>query len=71
MISKPKKVEFGIYLKESLPVQIINQHCLKETLLTELNYNNKKMIASVIYHSQSQSTDEFDSFLILKIFWMT
>ena len=28
-----------------------------------MNYNNKKVIVSVIYRSPSQSTDEFDSFL--------
>ena len=52
-----------IYYKESLPVQIINQHYLKEALLLEMSYNNKKVIVSVIYRSPSQNTDEFDSFL--------
>ena len=52
-----------IYYKESLPVQIINQHYLKEALLLEMSYNNKKVIVSVIYRSPSQSTDEFDSFI--------
>ena len=31
-----------IYYKESLPVQIINQHYLKEALLLDMSYNNKK-----------------------------
>ena len=52
-----------IYYKESLPVQIINQHYLKVALLLEMSYNNKKVIVSVIYRSPSQSIDEFDSFL--------
>ena len=52
-----------IYYKGSLPVQIINQHYLKEALLLEMNYNNKKVIVSVIYRSPSQSTYEFDSFI--------
>ena len=52
-----------IYYKKSLPVQIINQNYLKEALLLEMSYNNKKLIVSVIYCSPSQSTDEFDSFL--------
>ena len=52
-----------IYYKESLPVQIINQHHLKEPLLLEMSYNNKKVTVSVSYRSPSQSTDEFDSFL--------
>ena len=29
-----------------------------------MNYNNKKVIISVIYRSPSQSTDEFESFLL-------
>ena len=53
----------SIYYKESLPVQIINQHYLKEALLLEMSYNNKKVTVSVIYQSPSQSTDDFDSFL--------
>ena len=52
-----------IFYKESLPVQIINQNYLKEALLLEMSYNNKKVIVSVIYCSPSQSADEFDSFL--------
>ena len=58
-----KRGEVCIYYKESLPVQIINQNYLKEALLLEMSYNNKKVIVSVIYFSPSQSTDEFDSFL--------
>ena len=58
-----KRCGVCIYYKESLPVQIINQHYLKEALLLEMSYNNKKVIVSVIYRSPSQSTDEFDSFL--------
>ena len=53
----------GVYYKESLAVQIINQHYLKEALLLEMSYNNKKAIVSVIYCSSSQGTDEFDSFI--------
>ena len=48
-----------IYYKKSFPVQIINQHHLKEALLLEMSYKNKKVIVSVIYRSPSQSTDEF------------
>ena len=42
-----------IYYKESPPVQIINQHYLKEALLLEMSYNNKKVIVSVVYCSPS------------------
>ena len=52
-----------IYYKESLPVQITDEHFLKEALLLEMSYNNKKVIASVIYRSPTQSNDEFGSFL--------
>ena len=53
-----KRCGVCIYYKESLPVQIINQHYLKEALLLEMSYNNKKVIVSVIYRSPSQSIDE-------------
>ena len=58
-----KRGEVCIYYKESPPVQIINQLYLKEEMLLEMSYNNKKVIVSVIYRSPDQSIDEFDSFL--------
>ena len=36
---------------------------LKEALLLEMTYNNKKVIVSVIYCSPSQNNSEFDLFL--------
>ena len=36
---------------------------LKEALLLEMTYNNKKVIVSVIYRSPSQNNSEFDLFL--------
>ena len=53
-----------IYYKESLPVRVINIPYINEALLLEMNYNNKKVIISVIYRSPIQSTDEFESFLL-------
>ena len=52
-----------IYYKESLPVRAINIPYLKEALLLEMSYNNKKVVVSVIYRSPSQNDCEFDSFL--------
>ena len=52
-----------IYFKEILPVRVINISYLKEALLLEMNYNNKRVIVSVIYRSPSQNNSEFDSFL--------
>ena len=74
-----KRGGLSIYYKESFPVQIINQHYLKEALLLEMSYKNKKVIVSVTYCSPSQSTDDFDFlpfyfyllthfYLILKVF---
>ena len=37
---------------------------MKETLLLEINDNNKKMIVPVIYRSPSQNNRELDSFLL-------
>ena len=52
-----------IYYKESLPVRVISLPYLKEALLLEMTYNNKKVIVSVIYRSPSQNNSEFDLFL--------
>ena len=63
----PNNIKRGgicIYYKESLPVRVISIPYIKEALLLEMNYNNKKVIISVIYRSSSQSTDEFESFLL-------
>ena len=63
----PNNIKRGgvcIYYKESLPARVINIPYINEALLLEMNYNNKKVIISVIYRSPSQSTDEFESFLL-------
>ena len=63
----PNNIKRGgvcIYYKESLPVRVINIPYIKEALLLEMNYNNKKVIISVIYRFPSQSADEFESFLL-------
>ena len=52
-----------IYYKESLPIRVISTPYLKEALLLEMDYNNKKVMISVIYRSPSQTNDEFDTFL--------
>ena len=62
----PNNIKRGgvcIYYKESLPVRVTGLPYLKETLLLEVTYNNKKVIVSVIYRSSSQSNSEFDLFL--------
>ena len=50
-----KRVGVCIYYKESLPVQVISLPYLKEALLLEMTYNNRKVIMSVIYRSSSQN----------------
>ena len=59
----PNNIKRGgvcIYYKESLPVRVISLPYLKEALLLEMTYNNKKVIVSVIYRSPSQNNSEFD-----------
>ena len=63
----PNNIKRGgvcIYYKESLPIRVINLYYLKEALLLEMTYNNKKVIVSVIYRSPSQSDSKFDLFLL-------
>ena len=50
------------YYKESLPVRCISLPYLKEALLLEMTYNNKKVIVSVFYRSRSQNNSKFDLF---------
>ena len=52
-----------IYYKESFPVRVVSLSYIKEALLLEMSYNNKKVIVSVICRSSSQNNDEFDTFL--------
>ena len=52
-----------IYFKEILSVRVITIPYLKEALLLEMNYNNKRVIVSIIYHSPSQNNSKFHSFL--------
>ena len=49
-----------IYFKEILPVRVINIPYLKEALLLEMNYNNKRVILSLIYR---HNNSEFNSLL--------
>ena len=44
-----------LYFKESLPVRVIFLLYLKEALLLEMTYNNKKVIVSVIYRRPGQN----------------
>ena len=63
----PNNIKRGgvcIYCKESLPARVISLPYLKEALLLEMTYNNKKVIVSIIYRSPSQNNNEFDLFFV-------
>ena len=63
----PNNIKRGgvcIYYKESLPARVISLPYLKEALLLEMTYSNKKVIVSVIYRSPSQNNSEFDLFFV-------
>ena len=49
-----KRGEVCIFFKEIPPVTVINIPYLKEALLLEMTYNNKRVIVSIIYCSPSQ-----------------
>ena len=53
------------YCKESLPIRILKITPMTECLVLEMLYNNKLVIASVIYRSPSQSPQEFAQFEML------
>ena len=52
-----------IYHKEFLTVQETKLSYFKETLLLEMDYNNKKVLISAIYRSPNQNKNEFNLFL--------
>ena len=58
-----KRDEVCIYYKEFLPVRVINLPYLQEALLLELNDQEEKIIVPSLYHSPSQNSEEFESFL--------
>ena len=65
-LDHPNDIKRGgvcIYFKEILPIRVMNIPHLKEALLLQINYNNKRVVVSVIYRSPSQNNSEFDSFL--------
>ena len=67
LVDHPNNIKRGgvcIDYKETLPVRVISLHYLiREALLLEITYNNKKVIVSVIYRSPSQNNTELDLFL--------
>ena len=63
----PNNVKRGgvcVYIKNSLSTRICNISNLNECVVIELNINNKKGYIISLYRSPSQSTDEFEEFLI-------
>ena len=63
----PNHVKRGgvcVYIKNSLSTRICNISNLNECVVIELNINKKKGYIISLYRSPSQSTDEFEEFLI-------
>ena len=61
--SNHKKGGVCIYYKKSLAIQLIRFNFLKECLLCEVTFDNKKGCITVLYRSLSQRNSEFDNFL--------
>ena len=53
-----------VYYRETLPLKVLNICHLTECLVLEIVCENKKCILACLYRSSSQSSDEFDTFLI-------
>ena len=53
-----------VYYRETLPIKVLNICQLTECLVLEITNENKKCILVCLYRSPSQSSDEFDTFLI-------
>ena len=53
-----------IYYPESLVVQLVKTNYLSECLLCQVSINNKKCYAEILYISPSQTSLEFDNFIL-------
>ena len=53
-----------IYYKEALPIKIININYLSECLVCEISFNKKQCFIISLYRSPSQTTTEFNDFLL-------
>ena len=66
-VDHPNNVKRGgvcVYIKNSLATRICNISNLNECIVVELNINNKNGYVIALHKSPSQSTDEFDEFLL-------
>ena len=66
--SSTKRIGVCLYYKESLAVHLVGITSLPECLVCEVTIQNEKGYVAVMYRSPSQSSIEFESFLVLKIF---
>ena len=61
--SNQKRGGICISHKDFLPIKVKNVSCLKECLNFSLSVYGKQCNITLIYHSPSQSSEEFDTFL--------
>ena len=52
----------SVYFKESLPVNCLTYPYLKQCLIFEVSINNKRGYVVSMYHSTSETSDDFNSF---------
>ena len=58
-----KRVSVCVYFKESLPVSRLPNPYLKECLIFEVSFSNKRGYVVSMYRSPSQTSDDFNSFI--------
>ena len=62
----PNNIKRGgvcVYVRESLPVQVVPNHHLSECLILEVNLKNKKGYLVSLYRSPNQNPDDLNCFL--------
>ena len=62
--SNQKRGGICIYHKDFLPIKVNKISCLKECLNFSLSIYGKQCNITLIYRSPSQSSEEFDTFLL-------
>ena len=60
----PNNVKRGvcIYLRDSLPVKVMNLNILNECFVCELSFGSQRVCLVSIYRTSSQSSNEYETF---------
>ena len=59
-----KRSRLRLYYRENITIQLVDTPCIEQCILCEINIQNTTGYVAVIYRSPSQSSNEFEEFLV-------